>query len=509
MTQYELLDLLKDLREDNQEDVPLHIDSASHEVPKDLWKTLSAFANTPGGGVIILGIDPRKDFSITGVRSAVDMKDSILSLCSQMCPRLDPLIQVFQLDNRDVIAIEVGEALPGQKPCYYRGQGYYNGSYIRSGNEDRPLSPYEIQSISESSSQPKYDAEPLSGTSVKDLDPSLLRSFLERMRARPGTPFGDWNNEKILEASRVLVRDRHGKLAVSLAGWLSFAPYPQGLFPSLCITLLRFPTPVAGEPGPDGERFLDNVKIEGPLPQLVVHSMKAVKRNMHRRDVVQGLFREEHWEYPEEAIREGIVNAIGHRDYSPQARVSQIQILMFPDRLEFVSPGGIYGPIIPDQLGEAGIQSSRNETMMNILENLPPLGENRSLCENRGSGLAAVMVSCRKEKLSPPGFRVDLSRFRMVISNRTLFDAQTLEWLDNVARGRTVTESQRYALAHLKHVGWINNADYCRLTGVDSRVATRELGDMVNSGFLDRLGSSRWSIYQLSSGYINRQQLLF
>ena len=97
----------------------------------------------------------------------------------------------------------------------------------------------------------------------------------------------------------------------------------------------------------------------------------------------------------------------------------------------------------------------------------------------------------------------------MVISNRTLFDAQTLEWLDNVARGRTVTESQRYALAHLKHVGWINNADYCRLTGVDSRVATRELGDMVNSGFLDRLGSSRWSIYQLSSGYINRQQLLF
>ena len=405
MTQYELLDLLKDLREDNQEDVPLHIDSASHEVPKDLWKTLSAFANTPGGGVILLGIDPRKDFSITGVRSAVDMKDSILSLCSQMCPRLDPLIQVFQLDNRDVIAIEVGEVLPGHKPCYYRGQGYYNGSYIRSGNEDRPLSPYEIQSISESSSQPKYDAEPLSGTSVKDLDPSLLRSFLERMRARPGTPFGDWNTEKILEASRVLVRDRHGKLSVSLAGWLSFAPYPQGLFPSLCITLLRFPTPVAGELGPDGERFLDNVKIEGPLPQLVVHSMKAVKRNMHRRDVVQGLFREEHWEYPEEAIREGIVNAIGHRDYSPQARVSQIQILMFPDRLECVSPGGIYGPIIPDQLGEAGIQSSRNETMMNILENLPPLGENRSLCENRGSGLAAVMVSCRKEKTVPSGFQ--------------------------------------------------------------------------------------------------------
>ncbi|HPI98557.1 MAG TPA: ATP-binding protein, partial [Synergistales bacterium] len=102
MTQYELLDLLKDLREDNHEEVPLHVESACHEIPKDLWKTLSAFANTPGGGIILLGIDPGKDFSITGIRSAVDMKDSILSVCSQMCPRLDPLIQIFQLDNRDV-----------------------------------------------------------------------------------------------------------------------------------------------------------------------------------------------------------------------------------------------------------------------------------------------------------------------------------------------------------------------------------------------------------------------
>jgi ATP-dependent DNA helicase RecG len=146
---------------------------------------------------------------------------------------------------------------------------------------------------------------------------------------------------------------------------------------------------------------------------------------------------------------------------------------------------------------------------MNILENLAPSGDTRPLCENRGSGLASVLTSCRKDRLSPPVFRVDLARFRLILSNRTLFDAPTLEWLDTINRGMTLSENQRYALAHVKHTGWINNSDYCRLTGTDSRVATRELSELVNSGLLDRFGSSRWSTYQLAAEQKDRQTLLF
>ena len=509
MTRYELLDLIKNLQTGIPEKIPVQTIEGTKELPKDLWKTLSAFANSPGGGAIILGLDEKNGFEISGVKRSHYLQEEIDVLCSQMSPRLGPLVQEFRILDKDILLLEIGELPPEDKPCYYRGKGIFTGSYIRAGDGERVLSSYEIQSITESSSSPRYDGEPMEGTSLKDLDPILLKGFLERMKNRSGTPFSNWTDQEILEASKVLVRDRYGKYVVSLAGWLCFAPYPQKFFPSLCVTLMRFPTPVAGEIGPEGERFLDNVKIEGPISEIVFQTIKTAKRNMQRRDIIRGMFREERWEYPEEVIREGIINALGHRDYSPQARVCQVQMLIFPDRLEIISPGGIYGAILPDSLGEVGVQSSRNEILMNILENLSPSGESRPLCENRGSGLAAIMTSCRKDRLSPPGFKVDLARFRLVLSNRTLFDGPTLEWLDIINRGKTLTESQRYALAHIKHTGWINNSDYCRLTGVDSRIATRELSELVNYSLLDRFGSARWSTYQLAAEQKDRQTLLF
>lgn len=509
MTRYELLDLIKNLQTGTPEKIPVQTRKGASELPKDLWKTLSAFSNSPGGGVIILGVDESSEYQVSGVKKIAHLKDEVDVLCSQMSPRLTPLVQEFRVTDKDLLVLEVGELPPEDKPCYYRGKGIFTGSYIRAGEGERVLSSYEIHSITESGSTPRYDAEPMEGIAIKDLDPNLLKGFLKRMKNRPGTPFSSWTDREVLEASRVLVRDRYGKYVVSLAGWLCFAPYPQRLFPSLCVTLMRFPTPVAGETGPEGERFLDNVKIEGPLTDMVSQTIKAAKRNMQRRDMIRGMFREERWEYPEEVIREGIINALGHRDYSPQARVCQVQVLMFPDRIEIISPGGIYGAILPETLGQVGVQSSRNGTLMNILENLAPSGDTRPLCENRGSGLASVMTSCRKDRLSPPSFRVDLARFKLVLSNRTLFDAPTLEWLDVINRGKTLTESQRYALAHIKHTGWINNSDYCRLTGVDSRIATRELSELVNCDLLDRFGSSRWSTYQLAAEQRDRQTMLF
>ena len=508
MTRYELLDLIRNLQTGTSEKIWVKGVKIGTELPGDMWKIFSAGANSPGGGIIILGLDEERQFEISGVRRIHHLKEEVETLCSQMSPKLEPLIQEFQVERKDLLAIEIGELSPDCKPCYYRGKGIYTGSWIRTADRERPLSSYEIHAISENFSSPKYDEEPIEGTSIRDLDSVTVKNFTERMRNRPGSPFGGWTDLEILEASKVLVKDRLGKNVVSMAGWLCFATYPQKLFPSICITLMRFPTAIAGEAGPGGERFLDNVKIEGSIPQMVFQTINAAKRNMQRRDIVRGMFREEKWEYPEEIIREGVVNALGHRDYSPQARVCQIQVLIFPDRLEIISPGGIYGAVLPEDLGQIGIQSSRNEVLMNILENLSAAGGSGLLCENRGSGLAAVLSECRKDRLSPPVFKADPARFRFIISNKTLFDVPTLEWLDKATGGMTLSENQRYALAHVKHTGWINNGDYCRLTGVDSRVATRELAELVNVGLLDKLGSSRWSTYQLAIGHEDRRQTM-
>lgn len=501
MTEPELREILHHLQLHRSETPGVEAKRARTELPKRLWETLSAFSNSPGGGVLLLGVDEAARFAVTGVEDPARMQADLGSMCAdQLEPPLRPLIQLWEVDGKTLVSAEFPELPLEAKPCYYRGGGLANGAFVRVGDGDRKLSPYEVQALLESRGQPQHDVEAVPGTSVEDLDAELIAPVLARFRERDGAPYRSWSDEKILRTLRILVPQPDGGLAASLFGWLCFAPYPQERFPNLCVTFARYPTTVAGEPGPAGERFLDNVKIEGPLPSVVVETMRALKRNMQRRGIVTGLYREDMWEYPETVLREALVNAMGHRDYSPNARGAQVQVQMFPDRLEVLSPGGLFGPIRQEQLGEVGVQSSRNAHLMRVLEELPPPGERRPLCENRGTGLTSMLEHLRSAGMSPPRFDVSLTRFRLVLPNHTLYDPATLGWLEAVTQGVSLSESQRKSLAFAKHSRALGNADYCRVAGVDSRVATRELTDLVDLGLLQREGTGRWSTYTLSDG---------
>lgn len=123
---------------------------------------------------------------------------------------------------------------------------------------------------------------------------------------------------------------------------------------------------VTGADVRSGERFLDNVPLEGPIPITVQDALAALRRNMSRRATVRGARRIDTWEYPEAALREAIVNALAHRDYSPNARGTQVQIEMYPDRLLIRNPGGLFGPVSVDDLGEDGVSSARNATLVAV-----------------------------------------------------------------------------------------------------------------------------------------------
>lgn len=499
MTAEELRDIIDQLRRHGSELTNVEAKRARDGLPRRIWETLSAFANTPGGGVLTLGLDEEKGFAPVGVSNAAKLQADLGSVASdQLEPPVRPLLQVFEIDGAPLLVAEVPEMAPEAKPCYYRGGGLANGAFIRVGDGDRKLTAYEVQALFEGRGQPRHDEEPLEGTSLDDLDAELLGGLLRRLRAREGGPYRAWTDEQVLRALKVIVPGPDGRPVASLLGWLCFAPYPQERFPGLCVTFTRYPTPEPGRTGPGGERFLDNAKLEGPIPSMVVEALRVIKRNMQRRGIVQGLFREDMWEYPELVLREALVNALGHRDLSPQARGSHVQVQMFPDRIEFLSPGGLFGPIQPDQLGEPGVQSSRNAFLMKVLEDLPPPDETRPLCENRGTGLVAMIEQLRRAGMSPPRFDLSLTRFRVVLPNHTLYDEDTLRWLGEITRGEPLSESQRQVLAFVRHNGTLTNGDYCRVTGADSRVATRELNELVDRGLVQRTGVGRWTTYALA-----------
>jgi ATP-dependent DNA helicase RecG len=504
MTHDDLLELLAQVQRQRAETAYVEAKASRQALPKRLYETLSAFANTEGGGVLLLGIDETEGFAARGVGDPAKIQADLASLCDQMEPPLRPLIQCFEVDDTPVIVAEIAELPVHQKPCYYKGAGLPNGAFVRVGDGDRTLTPYEVQAFLDARHQPRHDIAPVPGTSWADLDPELYRPLLARLRQREGGPYRSLDDEQVLRMLKVLVPDESGGWAVSLFGWLCFAPFPQSQFPNLCATFAHHPTAKAGELGPSGERLLDNARIEGPLGQIVLATMHVLRRNMQRRAIVQGLFRHDVWEYPETALREAIVNALAHRDLSVAAQGAQVQIHMYPDRLEILSPGGLFGPIQVDQLGDPGVQSSRNPYLMRILEDLPAPGDQGALGENRGSGLTAMMSQLRQAGMSPPQFDVSLTRFRLVMPNHTLYTTETLQWLAEMDQRMPLTERDRQSLAFLRHVQRMSNGDYCRLTGVDSRIATRDLGSLVDRGLVVRLGTGRWSNYALSPTIAHR-----
>ena len=117
------------------------------------------------------------------------------------------------------------------------------------------------------------------------------------------------------------------------------------------------------------------------------------------------------------AVREALINAVAHRDLSSAARGTPVQVQMFPNRLSVINPGGLFGPVTLDQLGREGISSTRNSTLLRLLEDINPIGERRAICENRGSGVGAMFAALRQAGLPEPDFDDRISSFRVTFFN--------------------------------------------------------------------------------------------
>ena len=192
---------------------------------------------------------------------------------------------------------------------------------------------------------------------------------------------------------------------ITLSATLLFSLYPQAYFPQLCITAVVIPGKEIGELGESGERFLDNQRIEGNIPDMLDMAIKFVRRNMRTKTIINPDTgqREDRTDYPITAIREAVVNALVHRDYSIYTEGMPIQIVMFEDRMEISNPGGLYGRIRIDQLGKVQ-PDTRNPVLASALEVL-------GITENRYSGIPTIKKEMKKYCLPEPKFADERGKF--------------------------------------------------------------------------------------------------
>jgi len=490
MTREDLQRLVAEVQARQTELIDVEVKSARGGTPQRLYKSLSAFANRTGGGVLLFGLNEKGNFEIVGVGDAHRLQEEIGHVAShEMEPALRPDFTVEEIDGKTVVGVEISEVPTARKPCCYKSAGLQKGSYIRVGNTNRQMSDYEIFGYVSSRSQPTFDEEPVRDASLDDLDPAKLDAYLADLRrARPRAVSLEGPREEALTRLDVVQRVE-GVPRPTLAGLLLFGKYPQEFEAQLVITYLQFYGTTETEKTPRGERFLDNRKFEGTVPEMVTEAVHCVLAAMRKSSLIEGLYRRDIPEYPEEAVREAIINAIAHRDYSGFARGSYVQVRMFADRLEVQSPGGLYGTVTEENLEVE--HSTRNRVLMRLLEDI-------HLVENRGSGIKAMLEAMRTANLEPPRFDDKRSSFWVTFRNHTLMSPLAITWLNQFSR-LTLNDRQRLALVYLRHNERMANNDYQRLNHVDSLTAGRELRGLVQEGLVEQQSAKRWTYYTLKA----------
>lgn len=200
---------------------------------------------------------------------------------------------------------------------------------------------------------------------------------------------------------------------VTMAALLLFGLFPQAFYPRLCISATRIAGKTMGETDALGRRFSDSKHIEGTLVEMLKQAAEFVRSNTRNATAIDPLtgLRSDIPQYPAEAVREAVLNALIHRDYSVYTETKPIMLNIYDDRLEITNPGGLYGRITIDQLGHVQ-PDTRNPILATALEILHET-------ENRYSGIPTIRHAMEKRHLPAPVFCNTQSEFRVTLYHET------------------------------------------------------------------------------------------
>lgn len=492
-----LQSVVERLREQRTDSSDVEAKRAENALSSSLRPTLSSFSNT-AGGVVVLGLAEDVGFRAVGLANAAKMLADFGAMCSiEMVPPVRPSsVEIVSFEGVDLLVAEIAELPADEKPCFVDKQGKERGSYVRTADGDRRMTTHEIATLASNRAQPRDDERIVDGATLADLSRSAVTAFLSRLRSGNSRAFPIDLADEVLLRSVGVIAEKDGDLLPTRAGLLALGVRPQQFFPQVNVTFVHHPT-IDGRQLPSGERFSDNQRIDGSIPEMTRTTLDVLRRNMARRAVISGSGRTDVFEYPELALREAIVNALIHRDLKESALGTQVQVDMYPDRVVVTNPGGLFGPATIDELvSGATPSSSRNARLVSLLEDIVVPGEAHTVCENRGSGIRTMQQSLADAGMSPARLEDKFTSFRVTFPNNALLDNETVEWISQLDQAG-LTDTQHTALALMRHGESLTNSSYRTRCHLDSSVARSELQDLVTRGLVSQSGATSATRYSL------------
>jgi ATP-dependent DNA helicase RecG len=320
--------------------------------PESLAKELVAFSNT-AGGVVLIGVDDNGQ--IIGTQTKTNMEEWVANVVrNNIIPAICPKIESYQTDGKTVIVIQVDKG--ADKP-YQSIDGKY---WLRVGSTNRMATKEELSRLFQQAGLIHYDIAPVEGSELSDLDERKLNDYWQDYYGINYRQLEEPERLKLLLNADILTEQDQIHL-VTVGGLLIFGFEPQKRLWQSAITFAVF----------DGidltEELLDKQEVIGTLPDLIRQTTTKIRFFLPRSSTILGLQRQEKALIPEKVIREALVNAVCHRDYSIANR--RITVYLFRDRLEITSPGRLPNTLTIEKI-LTGNSAPRNTFILKYLDNM-------------------------------------------------------------------------------------------------------------------------------------------
>jgi len=459
-------ELLTTLRLAGGDTARIEVKSAGGGLPESVTPTLSALANLPGGGVLILGLDESEGFQPVGLDDPNTLKQGLGSQARAFTPPVRLDITDAQVDGKAVVIAEVAECDTADKPCRVTSTGK---AYLRSHDGDYELSPLEEQGFLAGRTAPHFDRQAVPGATAGDLDPDLVAAWRESVATRGRAGLRRFLDDPPELLRRAGITTSSGELTI--AGLLALGTYPQQYFPRLVVS-------VAVLTGRTGERARNAQIIDGPIPIMLDTTMQWLQANIGStiQEQSNGHLREVP-DYPLVALRELVANALVHRDLAAWAEGQAIEIRLSDTKLIIVNPGGLYG-ITADRLGHEHVTSARNPTLVSICQDVRTVPGGERIIEALATGLPMVAQELADAELPPARYFDAGIRFTVMLSRPAPQQPEAVSPAPQSARPPQPGSNLRVVLDAIRAQPGQTIADIAATTGLPVPQARRAVTEL-------------------------------